>query len=294
MSDRLQELIVFARTAETGSFSRAARELGLSQPSVSRIIGELEARLGVKLLLRTTRRVTPTDAGLAFLDRAKRIAHDLEDAEDAARGVDSLRGLIRIALSVTFGVREMIPRLKPFLDRHPQLRLDLVMSDDRHDLVAEGVDLAIRLGDLDASGFGSRRLATAQRLIIASRAYLAARGTPASPAELAAHDCVFGPGLAARQHWIFRRDGVQVTVETGGRINVNSGEGMMACVRAGLGIAMASEWMCRADLASGAVIRILEAYELAPIAVHAVYPAGPRPSAKVRALVDYLSADLVS
>jgi DNA-binding transcriptional LysR family regulator len=146
MGDRLQELAVFVRAAEGGSFSRAARELNLSQPSVSRIVGELEARLGVKLFLRTTRRITVTDAGAVFLDRAREILAGMEDAEDAARGVDSLRGLIRLAVPVLFGTREIIPRLATFMAKHPMLRVELTVSDERQDLIAEGADVAIRLG----------------------------------------------------------------------------------------------------------------------------------------------------
>src|SRR5271155_639650 len=160
MSDRLQELAVFVRAAESGSFSRAARELGLSQPSVSRIIGELEARLGVTLLLRTTRRITVTDAGALFLDRAREILAEIEDAEDAARGLDSLRGIIRLALPVVYGTREIIPRLPKFLAAYPLLRVEMAVSDARQDLVAEGADVAIRLGELSDSAFGARKLQT--------------------------------------------------------------------------------------------------------------------------------------
>ena len=168
MSDRLQELTVFVRAAESGSFSRAARELGLSQPSVSRIVGELEARLGVTLLLRTTRRITVTDAGALFLDRAREILADIEDAEDAARGVDSLRGTIRLALPVLYGTREIIPRLPKFLGLHPLLRVEMAVVDARQDLVAEGADVAIRLGELDDSVFGARKLQTLERMLVAS------------------------------------------------------------------------------------------------------------------------------
>jgi DNA-binding transcriptional LysR family regulator len=128
MGDRLQELTVFVRAAEGGSFSRAGRELGLSQPSVSRIVGELEERLGVTLLLRTTRRITVTDAGALFLERAREILANVEDAEDAARGVDSLRGLIRVAIPVIYGTREVIPRLAAFLATHPLLRVELTSA----------------------------------------------------------------------------------------------------------------------------------------------------------------------
>ena len=292
MSDRLQELMVFVRTAESGSFSRAARELGLSQPSVSRIVSELETRLGVKLLLRTTRRVTPTEAGTSFLPRARQVLHELEAAEDAARGTDSLRGTLRIAMPVTFGTREVIPRLPAFLTAHPQLRIELMMSDDMHDLIAEGADLAIRFGQLTDSSFGARRLATAPRLLVAAPVYLATRGTPAAPADLSAHDCITGPGGLTRTSWVFHRNGAAFSVDVEGRIEATSGEGVIACVKAGFGIAVASAWMCRAELASGLLVQVLSDYMLDPVDVHAVFPGGPHPSSKVRALVDHLAAAL--
>ncbi len=292
MSDRLQELTAFVRTAETGSFSRAADELGLSQPSISRIVGELENRLGVKLLLRSTRRVALTDAGATFLERIKDVLRDLEAAEDVARAGDSLSGLIRIALPVTFGAREVIPRLPVFLARHPDLRLEMLMSDDRQDLVAEGADLAIRMGELSDSAFGARRLATAPRLVIASPGYIAAHGTPRTPADLVSHTLVFGPGAGSRRSWAFTHNGAASSMEIEGRLSCTSGEGVMACVRAGLGIALASFWMCRAELEAGLVTPILQGYEPEPAVVHAVFPGGPRPSTKVRALAEHLATEL--
>jgi DNA-binding transcriptional LysR family regulator len=292
MSDRMQELAVFVRAAEGGSFSRAARELGLSQPSVSRIVGELEARLGVTLLLRTTRRITVTDAGALFLDRAREILADIEDAEDAARGVDSLRGTIRLALPVLYGTREIIPRLPKFLGLHPLLRVEMAVVDARQDLVAEGADVAIRLGDLDDSVFGARKLQTLERMLVASPTYLRARGTPKTPADLASHDCIFGPGNFGRDSWSLRRNGTETSVDVRGRIHTNSGPGVFASVMAGLGIAMASTVMCGAEVEAGLLVPLLRGYRLEPVEVHAVFPGGPRPSAKVRALVDYLAGEL--
>ena len=213
MSDRWQELAVFVRAAESGSFSRAARELGLSQPSVSRIMSELEARLGVRLLLRTTRRITVTDAGTLFLDRAREILAEIEDAEDAARGLDSLRGIIRLAMPVVYGTRKIIPRLPKFLAAHPLLRVEMAVSDERQDLVAEGSDVAIRLGELSDSVFGARKLETLERTLVASPAYLKARGTPKTPADLASHDCIFGPGNFGRESWTFTRNGTESSVD---------------------------------------------------------------------------------
>jgi DNA-binding transcriptional LysR family regulator len=294
MSDRLQELAVFVRAAESGSFSRAARELGLSQPSVSRIIGELETRLGVTLLLRTTRRITVTDAGALFLDRAREILAEIENAEDAARGVDSLRGIIRLAIPVVYGTREIIPRLPRFLSTHPMLRIELSVADERQDLVAEGADVAIRLGELDDSVFGARRLDTLQRMLVASPSYLAARGTPKTPADLALHDCIFGPGNFGRDSWSFNRNGTELSVDVRGRIHTNSGPGVFASVMAGLGIAMVSSVMAGPEVEAGALVPLLHNYKLSSVDVHAVFPGGPRPSTKVRALVDFLIQEIKS
>jgi DNA-binding transcriptional LysR family regulator len=292
MSDRLQELQVFVRAAESGSFSRAARELGLSQPSVSRIIGELEARLGVTLLLRTTRRITVTDAGALFLDRAREILAEIEDAEDAARGIDSLRGIIRLALPVIYGTREIIPRLPKFLAAHPLLQVEMAVADARQDLVAEGADVAIRLGELGDSGFSARKLETLETMLVASPLYLKARGTPKTPADLASHDCIFGPGNFGRDSWSFTRNGTETSVDVRGRIHTNSGPGVFASAMAGLGIAMASTVMFAAELKAGALVPLLRGYKLEPVDVHAVFPGGPRPSTKVRALVDFLVKEL--
>jgi DNA-binding transcriptional LysR family regulator len=292
MSDRFQELSVFVRAAETGSFSRVAREFGISQPSVSRTVARLEARVGTKLLLRTTRRVAPTDAGTVFLERTRKILGELDEAAYAARGVDSLHGLLRVVMSGAFGTREVIPRLPSFLTRHPQLRLQLLISDRTDDLVAEGADMAVRLGRLTDSTFGARLLATSPRFAVASPAYLTERGVPETLADLSRHDCITGPGLSAARGWIFRRSGAVSSVDVQGRVQVATADGVVACSKAGLGIAVVSHWMCRAELERGELERILPEYELDPVEVHAVYPAGPHPSPKVRAFSDYLSAQL--
>jgi DNA-binding transcriptional LysR family regulator len=292
MSDRLQELQVFVRAADRGSFSKAARELSLSQPSVSRIVGELEARLGVTLLLRTTRRITLTDAGVLFLARAREILSQIEDAEDAARGLDSLRGTVRLALPIMYGTRAIIPRLPKFMAMHPLLRVEMQVVDARQDLVAEGADVAIRLGDLDDSVFGARRLATLSTMVVATPGYLAAHGTPQTPADLAAHDCIAGPGNFGRDSWSFNRNGTEVSVDVRGRITTNSGPGLFASVMAGLGLAMVSTVMAGPEVKAGLLVQVLRGYKLPSVDVHAVFPGGPRPSAKVRALVDHLAAEL--
>ena len=293
MSDRLRELTAFVRAGETGSFSRVARELGVSQPSISRMVADLEARLGVKLLLRTTRHVTPTEAGRVFLERAQQILSDLDDAENAARGVDSLRGTLRVALSGAFGAREVIPRLPGFAAQHPKLRIKLLMSDRTEDLIAEGADMALRLGPLPDSGFGARLLGKAPRLVVTSPGYIARKGLPRTLADLAGHDCVLGPGLSGQTGWNFTRSGKAESVTVQGSIAVTSADGVIACAKAGLGIAIASRWMCRTELEAGEVVPILSDHQLDWVELHAVYPGGRRPSLKVRTISDYLAAQLM-
>ena len=292
MSDQLRELFVFVRAAETGSFSRVSREFGISQPSVSRMVASLEERLGVKLLLRTTRRVTPTDAGAVFLERSRQILADLDEAAHAARGAESLHGILRVALSVAFGTREVIPRLPAFLAQHPRLRVELLISDRTEDLIVEGADLALRFGRLADSQFGARLLATAPRFVVASSEYLAQRGIPRTLADLSRHDCIIGPGMSGRSGWSFKRSGAVKSVAIEGRVQVASSEGVVACVKAGLGLALVSRWMCSAELERGELSHVLQNYQLDPVEVHAIYPAGRRPSPKVRSFSDYLAANL--
>jgi len=292
MSDRFQELSVFVRAAETGSFSKVAREFGMSQPSVSRMVASLEGRLGVKLLLRTTRRVALTEAGVVFLERSRRILGELDEAAHAARGVDSLHGVLRVVMSGAFATREVIPRLPAFLEQHPDLKIELFISDRTDDLIAEGADIALRLGRLADSAFGARLLASAPRLVIASPVYLAQRGVPHTLADLSRHDCIVGPGLLGRRGWAFGRSRAVTSVAVNGRVQVASADGVMACVKAGLGLAVVSRWLCRAELERGEVRAILSDYVLEPVDVHAVYPAGPHPVPKVRAFSDYLAAKL--
>src|SRR5271155_3145985 len=166
MTGRLLALRAFVRTAHSGSFSRAGRELGLSQPSVSRILAQLENEVGAALLMRTTRRVTLTEAGADYLARIEPLLSGLEEADHAVRGTGELRGVLRIALSSSFGVREVIPRLPKFLDRHPALRVDMGISDQRQDLVVDGVDVALRLGPLPDSSAVARKLAEAPRVLV--------------------------------------------------------------------------------------------------------------------------------
>jgi DNA-binding transcriptional LysR family regulator len=296
MSDRWQEMAVFVRVAETGSLSRAGRELMLSQPSVSRIVGALEARLGTTLLLRTTRSISLTEAGSLYLERARSLLAEVEEAEQAARGVDSLQGVIRLALPVLYGSRAVVPALSAFLARHPDLKVEITMSDARQNLVMDGVDVAIRMGvgPLADSTFGARRLAVVERLVVAAPAYLSARGTPTNPGELARHACIVQHGLFGRESWRFTHKRTATSVDVPARVWINSASGILAAAVAGLGIALATRVMAGEELRTGQLVQLLEPYRLDPAEVYAVFPAGPRPSAKVRALVEHLGASLAT
>jgi DNA-binding transcriptional LysR family regulator len=204
MNDRLQQLSLFVRTVETGSFSKAAREFGLSQPSVSRAIAALERRLGVKLLSRTTRQLAATEAGEALLTRAREALADIDEAENAARGADRLSGVLRVALPTTYGARQIVPLLAAFLENHPWLKVELMMSDRYENLIAEGADLALRIGEQPDSSFVTHRLASARRLFVASPSYLTRRAAPQSLADLARHDLIGGPADSGDQSWIAR------------------------------------------------------------------------------------------
>jgi DNA-binding transcriptional LysR family regulator len=292
MTDRLLALRAFVRAAHAGSFSRAARELGMSQPSVSRILAGLETEVGAALLMRTTRRVTLTEAGADYLARVEPLLASLEEADHIARGGRELRGMLRVALSFSFGVREIVPRLPEFLERHPGLKVDLAINDARQDLVADGVDVAIRLGELPDSAATARKLAETSRLVAASPAYVVRRGAPRHPSELASHSVIIGPGAASPRAWAFLKDGRWVTARVEGRLTVAANEGAVAAAVAGIGAVITSYWGGRDELARGAFVRLLPEWEMEPLAVHAIFPIGRAASPAARAFVDYLAPKL--
>jgi DNA-binding transcriptional LysR family regulator len=292
MTDRLLALRAFVRTARSGSFSRAARELGLSQPSISRILSQLEIEVGARLLVRTTRAVTLTDSGADYLARIEPLLLALDEADHAARGTGELRGVLRIALSSSFGVREVIPRLPKFLERHPALRVDMGINDQRQDLVVDGVDVALRLGPLPDSSAVARKLAEAPRVVVASPAYLRHRGWPRNPGDLASHAVIVGPGAAGPNGWTFTKDGRRAFARVEGRLTTAANEGATAGAVAGLGITVTSLWGCRAEIERGELVRIMQDWEMATVELHALFPPGRAASPAARAFIDYLAPQL--
>ena len=292
MTDRFQALRLFARVAHTGSFSAAGRELGLSQPSASRIVAELEKELGAALVIRTTRAVKLTEAGADYLARIEPILASLDEADHAARGDGELRGVLRIGMSSSFSVREVIPRLPAFLARHPLLRISLAVSDLRQDLVTEGVDLAFRLGALSKSTTIARKLGRGPRLVVASPNYLRTAPVLQSPSDLAAHRVILGPGGLGRDALQFAKSGRRVSVQADGQISADANEAAIAAALAGLGLTVTSLWACRAELERGDLLRVLADWTMEPIDLHAIFPAARVPKPSARAFADYFGREL--
>lgn len=285
--DRLGDLDVFARVVTTGSMSAAGRSLDLSPAVVSKRIRRLEERLGVRLLQRTTRQIALTQAGQGFFERVTAILASVEEAEAfVAEGADTVRGTLRVSAPTSFGRMHIAPHLKAFLDRHPALTLDLVLSDALVDIVGEGFDLAIRIAELDDSSLVARRLAPNHRVLCASPDYLARAGTPESVADLAHHV------LLAHNTAEWRLEGPRgpETVRVHGPVRTNSSEVVREAVLAGIGIALRSTWDLGPELKDGRLVRVLPAFAGSRrVAVHAVYPSRRHLEAKVRAFVDYLA-----
>lgn len=285
--DRLQAMAAFVRVVETGSFSGAARQMGVGQPAVSKTVAQLEDHLQVRLLLRSTHGLTPTDAGLRFYERARSALREADEAEREARGAGAgLSGRLRLSAATTFARLLMVPRLPEFLDRHPDLEIDIILDDRIIDLVAEGIDLALRMGDLPDSAAVARRIARGRRSVIATPAYLARAGVPRHPADLAGHEAVVQSTLSSQ--WTFRQGGDAVAVTTRGRVRLSAAEGLRAAVLADMGFAIASDWMFHPDLASGAVRRVLEDWELPPLDLWAIFPTGRLATAKARMFADFV------
>ena len=292
MNDKLLALRLFVRVARTGSFSAAARELDLSQPSVSRIIAALEKDVGGALIARTTRAVTLTDVGNDYLTRVEEILASLEEADHEARGSRELRGSLRIAMPGSFGVREIVPVMPGFLARHPSLNVSLSISDQRQDTIKDGVDVALRLGELADSTATARLIGRTERVIVASPTYLKARGVPRTPDDLAAHAAIVGPAGTSAGTWSFQKDGQSVSARINSRLTVTGNEASVAAAVAGMGIATTALWGCRAELASGALIRLLPDWTMGEVEAHGMFTPGRRPKPSARALVEYLIAEL--
>jgi DNA-binding transcriptional LysR family regulator len=285
---RLREMEMFVRVVETGSFSAAARDLNIGQPAISKTIAGLEDRLGVRLLVRSTRQLSPTEAGIAFYERALRAITEANEAEAAAQGAGAgLEGRLRICAPVTFARLHLVPRLGAFLDAHPKLRLELVMDDRSIDLVAENIDAALRMGALTDSALTARKLTQGERLVVASPVYLARRGVPFTPADLLEHDAIIYGQSSGGEEWRFRRGTSETSVHTQTRLTLSAAEGVRAAVITGQGYSISSRWMFAPELESGEVVSVLDEWTLPSMDLWVIYPSGRLTSTKARAFVKW-------
>jgi DNA-binding transcriptional LysR family regulator len=287
--DRLAAMEAFVRVLDAGSFSAAARRLNVGQPAVSKLVAQLEERLGVKLLVRTTRGLTATEAGLNYYERARRSIEEADEAEIAARGAGSgLKGKLRVCAAVTFARIHLMPRIPEFLARHPDLELEVVLDDRNVDLVQEGIDVGLRMGRLADSSLTARRIASARHAVLGTPAYFARAGEPTSPGELSAHEAVIYAPRGGGAIWVFRRDGAELSVKLKGRLHITAAEGVRAAVLADAGITVASEWMFTPEIADGTVKAVLGDWELPRIDLWAVFPAGRTASTKARIFTSFV------
>ena len=253
--DRFAAMEAFIRVVDAGSFSGAAKQLRVGQPAVSKTIAQLEDRLAVRLLLRSTHRLTPTEAGRNFYERAKRA---IEEA----------------------------------LAEHPSLDIDVVLDDRDLDLVAAGIDVALLIGRLTDSALTVRKIGQCRRSVIGTPAYLAARGVPQTPADLLAHQAIVYEQRDGGATWVFRQGTSETTVTVSGRLRVSAGEGIRDGVLAGLGFAIGSEWLFTPELKSGAVQTVLTEWQLPHVDLWAVFPTGRQASAKARAFASFVESQM--
>lgn len=287
MNDRLTALKLFVRAGRMGNFSSAGRELGLSQPSASRLIAALEAEVGATLFSRTTRAVTLTDAGATYITRVEAILAALDEADHEARGTGELRGVLRIGTASSFVLREIIPRLPKFLSAHPALRVELLSNDRYQDLVTEGIDVAFRRGSLPDSSATARKLMDDPRILAAAPSYLEERGTPLMPSDLAQHAMIIGPAHLSPT-FSFSKDGRVASVRVKSQLTVTINEGAIAGAKAGLGIVAVALNSARAELESGTLVRVLPDWDFGSMEVNALFVSGKTIKPAARAFTDFL------
>jgi DNA-binding transcriptional LysR family regulator len=289
--DRLDELAIFVAVVQHGSLAAAGRKLRRSAPAVTRAIASLEQRFGARLVERTTRRLAPTEAGLRLAERAHLLLTDYQAAVlDTAD--TQLTGLLRITSPLQFGRKHVAPVVMAFLDRYPQMQIEMVLNDRNLDLIDEGLDVAVRIGHLQDSSRVARRLGQVSRVTVASPDYLARRGEPQEPAQLAEHDTIVGTQRASLREWRFgpQENGERVRLTP--RLLLNDVETQLLAVRAGKGIARLLSYQVADDLAAGTLVRLLPAFEPLPMPVQLVAQNMQRMPLKVRTFWDYAWQEL--
>ena len=289
--DRLDELAVLVAVIDNGSLAAASRRLRRSPPAVTRALAALEQRVGVRLVERTTRRLSATEAGRAVAEHARLLLGEY-DAAVTGLADAPLRGLLRVTAPVQFGRRHVAPLVIGFLAAFPEMQVELVLNDRNLDLIDEGIDVAVRIGPLADSGLVARRVGEVRRVLVAGPAYLAARGTPKKPAELTAHDTILGTGRGEASEWRFGGPKRTTVVRLSSRLLVNDIEARLVAVRAGQGISRFLSYQVSEELEAGSLVRLLAGFEPVPLPVHLVAPSGGHKAPKVRAFLDHAAASL--
>jgi|SRR5580658_7520827 DNA-binding transcriptional LysR family regulator len=292
--DRLAVMETFVRIAETGSFSAAARQLKIGQPAASKCIAKLEDRLGVSLLMRSTRGLTLTEAGRRFWERAQRAIEEADAADLAARDSNiGMHGRLRVGAGVTFGNLYLLPLLPAFLATHPNLLVDLVLDDRAINPVEDGIDVGLRYGPLPASCLRARRIATRRRVVLGATSYFERSGVPITPPDLSRHAAViYTQDRGGTDTWRFRRGDAEVSVTVFGRLSVSVSEGLRAAVLGGIGLAVSSQWMFDPELANGSVRAVLADWALPMSDLWAVFPTARRDNIKARTFATFVEAEL--
>lgn len=288
--DRLQAMEMFVRVVETGSFSKAAKEFSTTQPTVTKQIAATEARLKVRLLNRNTRGVSLTESGALYYEKCKSIVRDAEAADNIVKlRQDQAQGLLRIGTSVAFGRRVLVPLALDFMASHPQMQVDLNFEDKYSDLVAQGLDVAVRMGKLSDSTLGARFLGMNPWVLAASAKYLKKHGVPRKPGDLSAHDALIYSSVQGDDVWrLFSRKGEPATVQVTGRLRSNNLSAVLAAARGGLGVAALPRYVAADSLESGHIVEVLKEYALPEQEIHAVFPSPKLVPGKVQAFVAFL------
>ena len=292
--DRVTAVALFARIVESGSFSKAAAEFGITQPTATKAVAAMEQRLGARLLHRTTRGVSPTEVGLRYYDRCKAIASEIEAADNLATLMQAgVGGTLRISTSVAFGRRVLVPLAMRYMREHPSLTVDLSFEDRYVNMVEQGVDLAVRMGRLADSTLGARWLGRNPWVMAAAPSYLKAHGTPKQPSDLAQHACLIYSTVQGDDRWMLTGpDGAEQVVPVRGPLRSNNLSAVLAAAREGLGVAILPCYVARESVADGTVRPIMERFSLPTQEIHAVFPSPKLVPGKVSAFIEHLRAAL--
>ena len=291
--DDIARIRAFIKVVETGSFSAAARPQS-SVSTVTRQIKSLEGELGVVLLNRSTRSLSLTDAGRRFYERVTALTRELDSVTSEVKSLqEDVKGVLHVTLRIAAGTTIVVPALPKLLARYPELEFDISLTDERRDLIADNIDVALWLGDMPNADIIARRLSPSRRIVCATPAYLQASGTPGSPQELRQHNClVYTAPQSYRGHWAFTRQGTREEVEVRGSVRSDNGLILLSAALANVGVIIAHEWMVRNQLAEGKLVRLFDDYTVSPRSsdaqLYAVYPASRAHSRKVRVFIEFL------